>query len=395
MPAKSSASRRGVGQDPCYPDLLVFWYWLFVGPALLLALLSLRGERKRAGYVAGRLAARPADPLPPATVIVPVKGEDDGLRENLAALASLDYPDYELIVSAQCAADIPPGVLPARAKIVLAHSEDPQTAEKIRNLQAAVRAARRSSEVLAFADSDGRPSAGWLRALATPLAESGVGAATGFRWFTPEPPSFWTLMRGVWDAVAIGRLGPGDNPFVWGGAMAIRREVYADARVSEFWKNTVSDDYALAAAVHAAGLTIAYAPGALVPSHENITGGRFFSWMRRQMMLTRRYAPALWWAALAAHVFYCGGMTASVVAAIEGNRLAEWALLAQLSPGMLKGLNRASLAKAALPEYEAWFKRHQWVHAMWIPLATWLWLIALLSSAFGKTILWRGRKYSL
>ena len=25
---------------------------------------------------------------------------------------------------------------------------------------------------------------------------------------------------------------------------------------------------------------------------------------------------------------------------------------------MLKGLNRATLAKAALPEYEAWFKRH-------------------------------------
>ena len=50
--------------------------------------------------------------LPPASVIVPVKGEDEGLRENLAALASLDYPDYELIVAARSAADIPPGVLP-------------------------------------------------------------------------------------------------------------------------------------------------------------------------------------------------------------------------------------------------------------------------------------------
>ena len=62
---------------------------------------------------------------------------------------------------------------------------------------------------------------------------------------------------------------------------------------------------------------------------------------------------------------------------------------------MLKGLNRATLAKAALPEHEAWFKRHSWVHAIWVPLATWVWLIALLSSAFARSIEWRGRRYSL
>jgi hypothetical protein len=71
----------------------VFWYWLFAGPALLLAALSLGGERKRAVYVARRLSEAP-EYLPPASVIVPMKGEDEGLRENLAA-----------------------GVLPSRAKI--------------------------------------------------------------------------------------------------------------------------------------------------------------------------------------------------------------------------------------------------------------------------------------
>ena len=48
-----------------------------------------------------------AETLPPVTVIVPVKGYDEGLRENLAALAALDYPDYELIVAANWAEDIP------------------------------------------------------------------------------------------------------------------------------------------------------------------------------------------------------------------------------------------------------------------------------------------------
>ena len=94
--------------------------------------------------------------LPPATVIVPVKGYDEGLRENLAALAALDYPDYELIVTAHSAGDIPPDVLPARVRVVLANGTDSGASEKIQNLLAAVRASRKRTQVLAFADSDGR-----------------------------------------------------------------------------------------------------------------------------------------------------------------------------------------------------------------------------------------------
>jgi ceramide glucosyltransferase len=373
---------------------LVFLYWFFAGPALLLAAISLRGERKRADYVAERLAERPEE-LPPATVIVPVKGYDEGLRENLAALAALDYPDYELIVTARSAADIPPGVLPSRVRVVLSGAVESGSSEKIQNLLAAVRAARKRTQVLAFADSDGRVTGGWLRALVGPLAEGGVGASTGYRWFLPDPPDFWSLLRGVWDAVAVGMLGAGNNRFAWGGAMAIRKELFFEVRVPEFWQGALTDDLTMSEAVHAAGFTIAYAPGALTPSREHTTAGSFFRWSRRQMAIMRLYAPQLWWPALIAHIFYCGGMAASLIASIGGNRLAEWALIAQLSPGMLKGLNRATLAKASLPEYEAWFKRHSWVHAIWIPLATWLWLIALVSSAFARNIEWRGRRYPL
>jgi len=372
----------------------LFWYWLFVGPALLLALLSLRGERKRAEYVAARLAES-ASVLPLATVIVPVKGYDEGLRENLAALASLDYPDYELVVTAHSAADIPPGVLPSRVKVVLAHGADPNTGEKVQNLLAAVKAARKRSQVFAFADSDGRPARRWLRSLVGPLAEEGVGASTGYRWFAPDPPAFWSLMRSVWDAVSFGLLGKGDSPFAWGGATAIQKETFFAARVPDYWRRTVSDDYALSAAVHAAGLRIAYAPGALVPCVDHTTGLDFFRWVRRQMTITRVYNPRLWWPGLIAHIFYCGGMAASIVASVKGYRLAEWALIAQLSPGMLKGLNRATLAKAALPELEPWFKRHAWVHVIWAPLATWIWLIALVSSVFGNTVNWRGYRYQI
>jgi hypothetical protein len=345
----------------------LFWYWLFTGPALLLAVLSLRGERRRAAYFARRLAEKPTC-LPPASVIVPVKGADEGLRENLAALASLDYPDYELIVVARAAGDIPPGVLPARVKVVLAHAaEDPATAEKVQNQAAAVRATRKRSEILAFASAGARVAPGWLRALAAPLAEDGVGASTGFCWFTPQP--------------AVSR--------------AIHKETFFQTRVSEYWTNALTDDYTLAAAVRGAGLRIAFAPGAPAASSERAGARRFFRWARRRMAFTRLYDRRLWLAALLAHVLYCGGMAASVVASIQGSRLAPWALLAQILPGMWKGRNSAALAKAALPEREAWFRRHGWTYAIWVPAAKWLWLMALVSPLFGRTIEWRGRRYSL
>lgn len=367
-------------------------YWLIVTPALLLTVLSLRGERKRAAYASRRLSETLAE-VPPASVIVPVKGPDEGLRENLAALASLDYPDYELIVAAHSAADIPPGVLPPRVKVVLAHGQEPRSSEKIQNLVAAVRATRKRSDIFAFADSDTRVTTRWLRSLAAPLAEPGVGASTGYRWFVPRPATFWTLTRAVWDAVCAGMLGPGDCPFAWGGSMAMRKETFFELSIFEHWKGAVSDDYALTNAVHAAGLSIAYAPGALSPSFDRISARGFFQWSRRQMVLTRVYRPRLWWTGLIAHIIYCGAMAATLAACFHGHPSALWLLAAQILPGMVKGWNRARIARAALPGYRDWFRRFAWLHAALVPLATWLWLIALGSAAFQNHIVWRGRRY--
>ncbi len=372
----------------------MLWCWLMAGSAALLALGSLHGERRRAAYVKARLSES-AGALPPATVIVPLKGEDEGLRENLAALAGLEYPDYELIVAAQSAADIPAGVLPQRVKVVLAHGGSVEASEKVRNLTAAVAASRLTSMVYAFADSDARVPVGWLRALAAPLDEPGVGASTGFRWFMPEPAGLWSLLRAVWDGASLGVLGPGDSPFAWGGAMAIRKEVFFAAGVLEAWKTAISDDYALSDAVHRAGLRIAFAPGALAPSPEPIAARRFFAWSRRQLLLTRVYGPGLWRAALAAHVVYCGGMVAAAAAWYHGSTAAPWLLAGQILPGMAKGLGRVRLARAALPSPTAWFRHWGWTHVLLVPVATWLWLAVLLSSAFGASIEWRGRRYYL
>lgn len=151
----------------------------------------------------------------------------------------------------------------------------------------------------------------------------------------------------------------------------------------------------LSAALHRAGLEIVYAPGALVASPDHTTARQFFGWARRQLTLTRVYAPRLWWMATLSSALNCAGMAAGLVLAFQGHLLGEYALLLLVFPGMLKGMHRAALARLALPEHAAWFKRYGWVHTWWAPLGTWAWLLACLASARSTTLEWRGRRYSV
>jgi cellulose synthase/poly-beta-1,6-N-acetylglucosamine synthase-like glycosyltransferase len=361
----------------------VLWFWIFVGPALILAALSLRGERTRAAYVAERMSALddPApQPLPRVTVIVPLNHPTPALAGMLRSLAAQDYPDFELLVVAPGADSLPPGVaLPSMVKVALSAARG-----RIPLLLAGVRASRRRSEVFAFAASSGQVSTLWLRALVTPLSDPGVGASTGFRWYTPEPPAFWPLMRSVWNGVIAGRLGPGANDFAWGGAMAISKEAFFQARLHEGWTGAERDDLALARAMHDSKRRIAFAPGALSACGGTSTARQFLAQARREMDLARRHFPRAWRYGLLAHMIYCGAMLAAAVASVRGSRGAEWALVVQFGLGMLKGANRATLARAGLPQCQAWFDRHSWTHTFWVPLATWVWLYVLISSAFGR-----------
>jgi len=373
----------------------VFWFWFFVGPALALAVLALRGERKRARFLAERLEGHSDENLPPATVIVPLEGPAKGLGENLAALAALDYPNYELVVAARTAAGIPPEVLPSGVTVALGGAQDAGQTDRIRNLIAGVRISRKYSQMFAFATGDGRVGKNWLRALAAPLKDLQVAASTGFCWYLPEPPGFWSLMRSVWNAPIAGLLGPGDNPFVWTGSMAMSKETFFELRIVEAWRTAWSEDGTVIRAIRRTHRAVAFAPGAMVARSEATSALHFLRLAKRQTDLARVYLPRLWWGALVAHVFYCGAMAAAITASVRGSRGAEWALVAQLGLGMLKGVNRAVLARAEFPDREAWFKRHAWVHALWVPLATWVWLWALVSSALAGAGQRLGKRYRL
>jgi len=120
----------------------------------------------------------------------------------------------------------------------------------------------------------------------------------------------------------------------------------------------------------------------------------FFRWARRQLLLTRVHHPALWWTGLAAHVLYCAGMAAGIALVFLHHAQAPSRSRCNCSRHG-QSLEPHAPRRAAMPEQRAWFRRYGWANAALSPLVTWLWLVALLSSAAGHTIEWRGRRYRL
>ena len=102
------------------------------------------------------------------------------------------------------------------------------------------------------------------------------------------------------------------------------------------------------------------------------------------MILTRVYAPKLWWQALVAHIIYA----AAILMVFSEYHLVP---LVVIGLGAWKAVRRARLFHLANPGYEARADMHGWI----VTLATFVWLGLLLASAFSRTIVWRGVRYRL
>ena len=104
-----------------------------------------------------------------------------------------DYDDYEVTFIVESTDD------PAYPAIRRAMAEHPwvparvvvagratDSGQKVHNLRVATQHLSQRVKYLAFVDSDARPRPEWLRMLVSRLEQPGLGAVTGYRWFTPD-----------------------------------------------------------------------------------------------------------------------------------------------------------------------------------------------------------------
>ena len=387
-------------------------FYVLAALVVLQSIMSLRGGVRYLGFFRRELGAPRSLYMPSASVFVPCRGVDQGLRLNLLALFRQHYPAYELVfvsdraddpaleIARQLSRELE-GETVARARFVVA-GPAADSGQKVHNLLAAVAEADASSEVFVFVDTDARPRADWLRALVAPLADEGAGAATGYRWFLPAGGGLASQMRSVWNASIASALGANvRSNFCWGGSTALRRETFERLDMRERWRGTVSDDYALTRALQAAGLPIRFVPACLTASVEDCTFPELFEFTTRQLKITRVYAPHLWAFVLVSNLLFVaaffGGLALAATRAALGLSFV-WTL-ALVSVIFLLGLWKAFFRLRAvalvLEEHHGRLRAGLWAHLLLWPVTAGVFLHNALAAALSRRIVWRGTEYEL
>lgn len=130
------------------------------------------------------LAGAPPAPraTPRASILKPLCGADDGLEENLASFAKLDYPEYEVLLGLRSRGDAAwPIALaaarrwPGRFRVVLQRGE-PGLNPKVNQLATLAREARH--DLLVVSDSNVRVDPGYLSEIAAFLEDDSIGLVT-------------------------------------------------------------------------------------------------------------------------------------------------------------------------------------------------------------------------
>lgn len=394
-------------------DAFTFLARVLVAAGVLSLLEGLYSVKSGADFV--RLFRRrgvlpPPGFAPPATLILPCKGVDAGLEDNLEAFLGLDYPDFQILFVTDRPSD--PSV-PVIEKVRLRHTRVPTKllyagiaegrGQKVHNLLYALGFLRGRDEVLAFGDSDIRPRPEWLRHLVGGLQDPEAGVSTGFRWYLPQDGGFASVLRSVWNAGVFTVMRERGAFFAWGGAMAIRRRTFEACRVTDSWRGALSDDYSLSHAVRKLGLSIHFQPHCLSFSHEDCSIGQLWEWSCRQMTITRVYFPLFWKLALVSQSLHCTalwGGVAYLLAALWTGHCNRCLTVGALAVSIyLLGVFKSGLRLRALailfPEEAAQVRRYRLAYLFWGPLAAVLSLAGLVRTLFTREIEWRGVRYRM
>lgn len=389
------------------------WFEIIIGIAIIAELVFTIQVSSNFRY-AMKKYRRERTFRPRCVLVVPCKGLDEAFEADIHSFYDQMYEGYSLWFVVEDRSDAAYEML-LRLKArhrqqsltgdvrILVAGRTTGCSQKLHNLLFAYRqTSPETEEVLVFADSDACAGPDWLGQLVAPLRKPHIGLASGYRWFVPKTNNIATLALSAMNAKVCQLLGNTRFNLAWGGSMAVRRADFERLGIERLWQRSLSDDLSLSRAIRKAKYLTRFVPACMIASYESTTWLRLWEFARRQFIITRVYAPRMW-------SFGLFGATLSVVGLWGGLGLAVWGLAARpefwieyiavgvvfLGCQIFRAVLRQELAVRLLPKEKTALRAAR--RADWFGFWAWgiLLLAVIISSAFGRTIKWRGVRYRL
>jgi ceramide glucosyltransferase len=292
------------------------------------------------GFWAGqRVRLRPFDdrrPAPRVSILKPLSGSDDELAENLESFATLDNPNYELLLGV---ASLDDAALPVAREFAHAHPElatrlvltDPDSAlnPKVAQLIGLERVA--TGDVLVVSDSNVRVPPDHLREVVTRLQEPGVGLVSNVVVGMGEQ----TLGAAVENlqlatsvaATVVASATLLGKPITVGKSMAMWRSATAEVGGFRLVADVIAEDYVLAEEFTRAGYRVEVSTAPVYNWNSACSLGRTIERHTRWAKLRRSVSPVTF----AFEPLLLPAVVALVSLVFEPNRWTALALIVAIS----------------------------------------------------------------
>ena len=309
--------------------------------------------------------------------IVPCKGVDTTLEQNLVSIKNQDYPNYRAIAVVDSKDDAAMrSIKRASVDCILSSKNYRKCSGKIAAIITAVRKFR-NFDIYAVIDSDVFCNKEHVRELVAPLQDKSVGVSTAYPYFNPVG-GFWSVVKMAWGFVGNGMMESRLTRFVWGGSMAFRRRLVG---INEFriFQKSISDDSAIFHFARKKGLKVAYVNKHTIAINTDDNFSKFKEWSDRQTALSILGSRKVLHYGL---LFY----SAQALLLVSGIALSFYSLwyLILLLPfiiGILKSYKRA---------------RHPYLSLIPISfIINFIFIANLINGARMREIEWRGSRYRL
>ncbi|MBN2532941.1 MAG: glycosyltransferase family 2 protein [Spirochaetales bacterium] len=262
------------------------------------------------------------------------------------------------------------------------------------NLIKGIEASGQKDDIYIFMDSDTDFTREKLVHLLTPLYDPAIDASSGFQWNILKKKNFGDRFMSFLIATQWMNLNFPAFKWIWGGAMAIKRESFEKMNTKEYWSRSVVDDISLVFLIKKNKKNVCFVPLAINEQHQGITSvKKAMSWYQRQYLYLKYYTFPLWLLGIATFVFLSGKkwlFPIVLLAAVFFNPSLVFPLLCYSFILLFSEMFLSIFMKRPCHDN---FALPVWV--ILTPFFTALSIIPIIMTIFPQKLVWAGIRYSI